>query len=77
MGILIYEILTEKFAWAGLNGPQTVIKVSMKTPFYNYNSKVGIDYFDRLIEKCLNYEYKIRPSAKQILSDLLDHQKNS
>lgn len=28
LGCLIYEIITEKLAWNGLNGPQCVVKVS-------------------------------------------------
>ena len=33
-------------------------------PFYNYNSRIGMDYFDDLVERCLNYDYKERPTAE-------------
>jgi len=68
-GILIYELLSGKLAWSGLSGPQTVIIVSMKTAFFSYNKKAGNEYFDRVIERCLNYDYKERPTAHALLTE--------
>jgi hypothetical protein len=61
--------MSDKLAWSGLSGPQTVIIVSMKTPFFSYNKKVGHEYFDRVIERCLNYDYKERPTAQALISE--------
>ena len=64
-GILMYEFIYEKIAWSPLTALQTVIKVTNKTPFFKFNEKLFPD-IDWIVEKCLNYDHKLRPTAKQL-----------
>jgi serine/threonine protein kinase len=68
-GILMYELLSEKVAWETLSGPQAVAKISVKTPFYSCNEKIGT-CADTIIEKCLNYDYTKRPTAKELILEI-------
>jgi len=68
--VLVFELLAEQLAWAAFSGPQTVVKISQKTPFFQHNSRVNLEFYDALIEKCLNYDYKERPSAARLLAEL-------
>lgn len=67
-GILMYELLNEKNSWEPLNGLQVVAKVSLKTPFYDYNQRTGNKFEENIIESCLNYNYMKRPTAKELLA---------
>lgn len=66
-GILAYELLKEKMSWDRLTGVQAVAKVSMKTPFFNLNERLDDPFENQLVELCLNYNYTLRPSAKELL----------
>ena len=35
-------------------------------PFFDENSKLGIATIDTILEKCLNHEYQLRPSASDL-----------
>ena len=74
-GILMYELLSETLAWQGLSGIQTIVLVSKQTPFFTQNATLQNDFFDYLIGKCLNYEYKERPTAQELLIELADYEK--
>ena len=67
-GVLMYEILNEKVSWEPLSGVQVVAKVSMKTPFFDYNARGPNKFEEGIIESCLNYNYMKRPTAKELLN---------
>lgn len=67
-GILMYELLYEKTSWEPLNGLQVVAKVSLKTPFFDYNKRSGNKFEENIIENCLNYNYIKRPTSKELLN---------
>jgi len=43
-----------------------MVKIMQGVPFFDENSKVGIFSIDSILEKCLNHEYKYRPSAQEV-----------
>jgi len=75
-GILAYELLKEKMSWDRLTGVQAVAKVSMKTPFFSLNEKLDDGFENQMIESCLNYNYALRPAAKELL-DMINKRKKT
>lgn len=69
-GVLMYEFLREKISWENLNGVQAVAKISLKTPFFNCNQKIGNKVEDGMVEACLNYEHGKRPTAKELIEKI-------
>jgi len=66
-GVLMYELLNEKMSWETLSGVQVVAKVSLRTPFFDYNIRTTNKFEEGIIESCLNYSYIKRPTAKELL----------
>jgi len=48
-------------------------KVISRIPFYDLNEKVGNEFVDYLIVKCLNYNYTERPTATSLLIEMKDY----